>query len=56
MITKEKFLSYEKVRKSGKTNMFIVSSVQSLSEIYLTREEILEIMKNYDKLSEEYLK
>ena len=52
-ITKEKFNSYEKVRNSGVTNMFMVSNVSDLSG--LAKEEILFIMKNYKELSKKYL-
>jgi len=49
-ITKEKFLAYERVRQSGITNMFMITTVMALSG--LTKEECLDIMKNYG----EYLK
>lgn len=52
MITQEKFQSYEDVRLSGETNMFAVKVVMSLSG--LTKEECLDIMKNYDKYKEMY--
>jgi len=52
-ITKDKFMSYEKVKLSGVTNMFMVSQVMSLSG--LTKEECFFIMKNYSKLAEQYL-
>ena len=44
-ITKEDFFAYEEVRLSGVTNMFDVKAVSRLSN--LTREKILDIMKNY---------
>lgn len=53
MVTREEFESYERVRVSGVTNMFAVSTVCSLSN--LTRETVLEIMDKYEELSEEYL-
>lgn len=53
-ITKEQFLSFERVRKSGLTNMFDVKTVMSLS--HLDRKTILDIMEQYDQLSELYLK
>jgi len=53
-ITKEQFLDYEEVRASGVTNMCIVNSVCDLSG--LDREQVVEIMGNYSKLSKEYLK
>ena len=52
-ITKDKFMSYEKVKLSGVTNMLMVSQVMSLSG--LTKEECFFIMKNYSKLAEQYL-
>ncbi len=60
-ITKEKFQSYRFVQESGETNMFDIKrvivisaeSAQSFEEI-LTKEECLEIMKNYDKYLELY--
>jgi len=51
--TKKQFLSYEKVRKSGKTNMFDVKKVVELSG--LRREKIIDIMTTHGKLSEAYL-
>ena len=53
MITKQKFDAYESVRRSGYTNMFMVNNVMKMSG--LTREECLEIMENYDKLSNKFL-
>ena len=53
-ITKEEFLRYEGVRKSGRVNMFDVKNVMILSG--LTREKIVEIMAKYANLSQEYLK
>lgn len=44
-ITKQDFIEYLRVQKSGKTNMFDVSMVQALSD--LPRNKILLIMKNY---------
>jgi hypothetical protein len=51
-MTRDKFKAYEKVRQSGKTNMFYVSMVIKLSKNKLTREDILDIWKHY----QEYLK
>jgi len=51
--TKKQFLSYEKVRKSGKTNMMDVQKVSELSG--LRREKIIDIITTYGKLSEAYL-
>ena len=52
---KEKFLTYEGIRKSGITNMFDVSFVCELSNGTLTRQDCIYIMKNYSELSEKYL-
>ena len=46
-ITKDKFKQYETIKESGITNMFDIKIVMSLSN--LTKEECLEIMKNYGK-------
>jgi hypothetical protein len=54
MITKEKFKEYKFVQKSGITNMFDIKKVEEFSD--LTREEIIEIMKNYGKYEEEFKK
>ena len=51
-ITKEKFIAYEKVRQSGVTNMWNVELVCKLSG--LTRQECLEIMKNYSELNKAF--
>jgi len=50
-ITKEEFEAYKKVQSSGVTNMFNVSVVGKLSG--LSREQILEIMKNYSEIEKE---
>jgi len=52
-ITKEQFLAYEKVKESGKTNMFDVGKVKELSG--LKREKIIDIMTGYEKLCQMYL-
>ena len=51
-ITKEKFQAYLAVQKSGITNMFAVNTVIELSG--LTKEECLDIMKNYSKYQKEF--
>ena len=51
-ITKEEFEAYEKVRASGKTNMFNVSFVCSLSG--LERGKVFTIMKNYSELKNKF--
>ena len=52
MITREQFEAYEKVRRSGVTNMFDTRIVSALSG--LTKDEIIEIMKDYGNLKEKY--
>lgn len=52
-ITKEQFMAYENVRKSGVTNMWAVDLVMELSG--LTEEQCLFIMKNYGSLAKKYL-
>ena len=51
-ITKEQFLDYENVRKSGVTNMFNIKNVMFISD--LTREECVDIMKNYNTYKKKY--
>ena len=51
-ITKEKVQKYENVRQSGITNMFDIHNVMNLSR--LSREDCLDIMKNYEKYMEEF--
>lgn len=59
MISKEKFLAYESVRQSGRTNMFDTIAVEEIAleqeGVQLNREEIIEIMGNYGPLRKEYL-
>jgi Pyruvate/2-oxoacid:ferredoxin oxidoreductase gamma subunit len=45
-ITKADFEAYERVRLSGVTNMFMVSTVCDLSG--LEREQVKDIIKNYE--------
>jgi len=54
-MTKEKFLAYENVREGGLTNMFNVRMVIELSGDELTKEDCLDIMKNYEQYAKEYL-
>lgn len=49
-MNKSKFDAYENIRKAGKTNMFDVVKVVSLSKGLLSVEDCLEIMRNYDNL------
>lgn len=51
-ITEQDFQSYEEVRESGVTNMFMITTVSELSG--LDREQILCIMKNYGELCKKY--
>ena len=51
-ITQEDFDAYEDVRQSGVTNMFAVSTVSDYSG--LSRDKIVNIMKNYSALREKY--
>jgi len=53
-MNKDKFYVYENIRKSDLTNMFDVKYVIELSCDNLTREDCLDIMKNYRKYKEEY--
>ena len=46
------FARYEEVRKSGRTNMFDMKTVEALSG--LTRKEIIFVQKNYKLLREKY--
>lgn len=52
-ITKKKFISYEKVRVSGVTNMWDTALVSDLSG--LNREEVLDIISNYGKYKKEFM-
>ena len=52
MITKEQFEAYVRVQKSGVTNMFAIKVVMELTG--LTKEEVLTIMRDYEKLSEKF--
>ena len=51
-ITQEDYQAYEDVRLSGVTNMFAVSTVSDFSG--LSRDKIVNIMKNYSALREKY--
>ena len=54
MITKKKMQAYEDVRASGQTNMWAVNNVIALASELLTKEDCLEIMKNYSKYMEQF--
>ena len=51
-ITQNEFDAYLDVQESGVTNMFNVSVVSDYSG--LSRDKIMEIMKNYGELKERY--
>lgn len=51
---KETFEAYLAVQKSGKTNMFNTRMVEALSDGVVTREDCLDIMKNYAKYEVEF--
>ena len=57
-MTEEKFKTYLKVQNSGLTNMFDVNQVIALGEkfnnITLSKEDCLDIMKNYSKYQKEF--
>ena len=53
-ITKERFLRYETLRRSGDTNMYDLEYVKAVT--WLTKEELVEIMQNYTELAKKYLK
>jgi len=52
MITKEEFESYEVVRNSGITNMYMITLVSELSG--LSKDKIKEIMETYGELMKTY--
>jgi len=52
-ITKEQFMAVEKVRRSGKTNMFDLPMVCKLSN--LEQDVVLEIFHHYSELTEKFM-
>ncbi|BAY20778.1 hypothetical protein NIES2100_05220 [Calothrix sp. NIES-2100] len=48
-ITKKDFDCFEKIRVSGKTNMYNLAGVTALSDGILNHDKIKEIIGNYDK-------
>lgn len=54
MITKKDFKAYVEVQMSGETNMFAITTVMQLTG--LTKERILDIMKNYGKYKKQFNK
>ena len=55
MITREDFEDYERVRLSGRTNMFDINAVVLLSD-FLNKEKCFEIMDNYSELKQKFSK
>ena len=57
-IKEDKFKAYLVVQKSGATNMFMIPAVIKLAKAYcdvvLTKEDCLDIMKNYAKYEKEF--
>ncbi len=52
--SKEAFKNYEKVRASGKTNMWDINRVVQLSKYSLDRETALGVLTHYDELNTLY--
>ena len=52
-IIEEDFKDYQRIRESGKTNMFDINIVIQLSN-NLNKEKIIYIMKNYSELIFKY--
>lgn len=56
-MTKKKFLAFEKVRKKGDVNMFDLPKVteeMARSGVQLTREDFLDILRDYRKYQRKY--
>lgn len=51
-ITKEEFLKYDSVRKSGKYNMLGIRAIEAVG---LPKEKYFNIITNYDKYAELYI-
>jgi len=58
MVSKEKFIAYLEVQKSGATNMWDGPQVRMLAEemcdVKLTEKEHIDIISNYGKLKKKY--
>ena len=54
-ISEEQFITFERVRQSGMTNMFDVPAVIELAGGVLNSKEILTIMDNYTKLYNKFV-
>lgn len=52
MNDKEKYIAYERVRRSGVTNMFDIKTVELYSG--LEKEDIIFVMQNYTSLNARY--
>ena len=52
--SKEEFEAYEKVRASGKTNMWDINRVVQLSKYRLGRETALAVLSHYTELNTLY--
>jgi hypothetical protein len=59
MIIKAKFIVFEKVRRSGLTNMYDINEVRFIAlakfKQELTKKDCFDIMLNYDKYRRKYL-
>ena len=55
-MTKEKFLDYVRIQMSGVTNMFDVRTVCALSDEGLTKDDCMDIMKNYADYRKKWVK
>ncbi|OGI35929.1 MAG: hypothetical protein A2259_00695 [Candidatus Moranbacteria bacterium RIFOXYA2_FULL_43_15] len=56
-MTKAKFIAFEKVRKSGLTNMYDINAVRLIAIKYgeiLSSKDCFDIMLNYDKYKIKY--
>ena len=51
-ITQQEYERYEECRSSGITNMFMIGNVSAITE--LSKDKVMYIMKNYEKLSQEF--
>ena len=57
-MTKAKFIAFEKVRRSGLTNMYDINEVRLIALTYgqmLSQKDCFDIMLNYDKYRRKYL-
>lgn len=56
-VIKEDFITYEKIRRSGATNMLEIDNVQKLSDAHgnrLTEDQIRDIIKNYSEYEDKW--